>query len=193
MPFVSISEIRNGMAFRHQNDIWAVISFQQVKQARSAGFYRVKMRSLNTGKIVENSFNSSVKIDEVRVERRVYQFSYVSGDALVLMNTDTWEEIQIPMDAVPGHELLLDADNCEVLFNTADDQVLSVEIPKQIVREIAYTEPGVKGDTATNTLKPAKVEGINGQVEVRVPLFINIGDKIKIDTESRKYMERVKS
>jgi len=193
MAFVSISEIRNGMAFRHNNDIWSVIQFQQVKQARSAGFYRVKMRSLNTGKIVENSFNSSVKIDEIRVERRIYQFSYLNGDAIVFMNTETWEELQVQMDTVPNHEFLFEGDNCEVLFNTADDLVLSVDIPKQIVREIAYTEPGVKGDTATNTMKPAQVEGILGKVEVRVPLFINIGDKIKIDTDSRKYMERVKS
>jgi elongation factor P len=97
------------------------------------------------------------------------------------------------MNTVPNHEFLFEGDNCDVLFNTADDLVLSVDIPKQIIREIAYTEPGVKGDTATNTLKPAQVEGILGNVEIRVPLFINIGDRIKIDTDSRKYMERVKS
>lgn len=193
MAFVSISEIRNGMAFRHNNDIYSVISFQQVKQARSAGFYRIKMRSLNTGKIIENSFNSNVKIEEIRVERRVYQFSYLNGDAIVFMNTDTWEELQIEKSAVPNHEFLFEGDNCEVLFNTADDLVLSVDIPKQIIRDIAYTEPGVKGDTATNTFKPAQVEGILGKVEIRVPLFINIDDKIKIDTDTRKYVERVKS
>ncbi len=181
------------MAFRHNNDLYSVISFQQVKQARAAGFYRVKMRSLNSGKIIENSFNSSVKIDEVRVENRIYQFSYVNGDSLVFMNTDTWEELQVPMDSVPSHEFLVEGDNCGVLFNTADEAVLSVEIPAQIEREISYTEPGMKGDTATNTLKPAQVVGIKGPVDIRVPLFINIGDKIKIDTDAREYMGRVKS
>jgi elongation factor P len=192
MASVYISEIRNGMAFRHNNDIYSVISFQQVKQARSSGFYRVKMRSLNTGKIIEQSFNSGVKLDEIRVERRQYQFSYVNGDNLVFMNTETWEQVEMPMETVPGYEWLIEGDVCEVLFNTADDAVLSVDIPTHVEREISYTEPGLRGDTATNTLKPAKVQGIMGDVEVRVPLFINIGDKIKIDTANKEYVSRIK-
>lgn len=184
-----MSDIRNGLTFRYKNDIYSVVEFQQVKNARSAGFYRVKMKSLTTGRILDDTFNSNAKIEDIRIERRTYQYSFDEGANLVFMDTDTWEQIPISKELVPNTDLLIEGENVDVLFNTADDQILSVELAQYVVREITYTEPGIKGDTATNTLKPATVQG---GAEVRVPLFVNIGDKIKVDTAARAYVERVK-
>lgn len=186
----NISDIRNGLTFKYNSDIFSVVSFQHVKQGRGAAFVRVKMKSLNTGKVIENTFNSSAKIDDIRVERRKYQYLYEDGDALVLMDTESYEQINIDKVRIDNVDLIAEGEMVEVLFNTDDDSPLTIEIAKFVIREITYTEPGLKGDTATNTLKPAKLAS---GAEIRVPLFINIGDKIKIDTESRSYVERVKA
>jgi elongation factor P len=186
---INISDIRNGLAFRYRDDIYSVVSFQQVKQARSAGFYRVKMKSLSSGKTLEDTFNSNVKLDDIRVERRTYEFSYNEGDNMVFMDTETWEQIPIAKVRIPDQDLLIEGESVDVLFNTADDNILTVELPQSVERVVEYTEPGIKGDTATNTLKPATVEG---GAEIKVPLFVNIGDKIKVNTADRKYVERVK-
>ena len=185
----SISDIRNGMTIRYKDDIYSVVEFQQVKQARAAGFYRVKMKSLTTCRVIEDKFNSGSSLDDIRVERRTYQFSYDEGTSFVFMDTDTWEQIYIEKSRIESPEFLKEGENVDVLFNTADDTILTVELAPMVIREITYTEPGLKGDTATNTLKPATVEG---GAEVRVPLFINIGDKVKIDTATKEYKERVK-
>jgi elongation factor P len=185
----SISDIRNGLTFRYNNDIWSVIGFQHVKMGRGAAFVRVKMKSLTTGKVVENSFNNSAKLEDIRIERRQYQFLYEEGDTLIFMETETYEQIPIKKEMIENLDLLKEGEMVEVLFNTEDDMPLTIDIPQHVVREITYTEPGLKGDTATNTLKPATIET---GAEIRVPLFINIGDKIKIETASRSYVERVK-
>ncbi len=185
----STSDIRNGLTFRYNDDIYTVVGFQHVKMGRGSAFVRVKMKSLTTGKVIENSFNSSAKIDDIRVERRKFQYLYDEGVTLVFMDTDTYEQININKDMIAAMDLLMEGEMVEVLFNTQDDMPLTVEMPQYVIREVTYTEPGVKGDTATNALKPAMV---SSGAEVKVPLFINIGDKIKIDTESKSYIERVK-
>lgn len=185
-----ISDIRNGLCFRYNSDIYSVVGFQHVKMGRGAAFVRVKMKSLTTGKVIENSFNGSAKLEEIRVERRVYQYLYSDGESLVFMNNETFEQIFLPETSIDGMDLLEEGDTVEILLNAQDETPLTVELPKHVVREITYTEPGLKGDTATNTLKPAT---ISSGAEIRVPLFINIGDKIKVDTSSRSYVERVKS
>lgn len=186
----NISNIRNGLAFKYNNDIYSVVSFQHVKQGRGAAFVRVKMKSLTSGKVIENSFNGSAKINEIRVERRKYQYLYEDGEMLVFMETSTYEQVSIAKTMIDAIDLLLEGDMVEVLFNTEDDSPLTVDLPTSVIREITYTEPGIKGDTATNTLKPATVES---GAEIRVPLFINIGDKVKINTSDKSYQERVKS
>ncbi len=185
----STSDIRNGLTFRYNGEIYSVVSFQHVKMGRGSAFVRVKMKSLSTGKIIENSFNSSAKIDDIRVERRKFQYLYDDGITLVFMDTDTYEQININKEMIEALDLLVEGEMCEVLFNTQDDTPLTVDMPQYVIREVTYTEPGVKGDTATNALKPATV---SSGAEIKVPLFINIGDKIKIDTSSKSYMERVK-
>ena len=183
------SDIRNGLCFRYNGDIWSVVGFQHVKMGRGSAFVRVKMKSLTTGKIIENSFNSSAKIDDIRVERRKFQYLYDDGNALVFMDNDTYEQIYLDKVMIDAIDLLQEGETVEILFNTSDDSPLTVDMPQYVIQEITYTEPGIKGDTATNTLKPATVAS---GAEVRVPLFINIGDKIKIDTATKSYMERVK-
>lgn len=183
------ADIRNGFCFKYNSDIWSVVEFQHVKVGRGGAFSRIKMKSLTSGKVVENTFNNSAKFDEVRVERRGYQFLYVEGNDLVFMDTESFEQINLAKVMVDGFDLLAEGETVEILVNTEDERPLTVEMPQYVVREITYTEPGLKGDTATNTLKPAT---ISTGAEIRVPLFINIGDKVKINTESRSYMERVK-
>lgn len=185
-----ISDIRNGLCFRYNSDIYSVVEFQHVKMGRGAAFVRVKMKSLTSGKVIENSFNGSAKLEEIRVERRVFQYLYADGDSLVFMNNETFEQIYLQREVIESNDLLEEGDTVEILINAQDETPLTIELPKHVVREVTYTEPGLKGDTATNTLKPATV---SGGAELRVPLFINIGDKVKIDTASRSYVERVKS
>ncbi|MEM7654982.1 MAG: elongation factor P [Bacteroidota bacterium] len=185
----NISDIRNGLTFRYKSDIYSVTGFQHVKMGRGAAFVRVKMKSLTTGKVIEDTFNNSSKIDEIRVERRKYQYLYQDGEMLVLMDQETYEQIMINSNMIDAMDLMEEGETVEVLFNTNDNNPLTVEMAQHVIREITYTEPGLKGDTATNTLKPATV---NTGAEIRVPLFINIGDKVKIDTSSKSYVERVK-
>ncbi len=185
----NMSDIRNGLTFRQNGDTWSIVEFQHVKQGRGAAFVRCKIKSLTSGKVIEQNFNKASKIDEIRVERRKYQYLYVEGESLVFMNTETYEQVNIPGAMVEGQDLLEEGEFVEVLFNTEDEQPLTIDLPQYVIREITYTEPGLKGDTATNTLKPAT---LNSGAEVKVPLFINIGDKIKIDTASKSYMERIK-
>lgn len=184
------SDIRNGLTFRYNGDIYTVVSFQHVKMGRGGAFFRVKMKSLTTGKVIENSFNSGEKIEDIRVERHQFQYLYEEGENLVFMNTETYDQVHIGKQMIDALDLLLEGEMVEVLFNTEDDTPLTVDMPQHVIREVTYTEPGLRGDTATNTLKPAT---LNSGAEVRVPLFINIGDKVKIDTASRAYIERVKS
>ena len=182
------SDIRKGMTFKHNGDIFTVVEFQHVKQGRGAGFYRVKMKSLTTGRVLENNFTQHDRIDDIRVERHEYQYSFQEGDFLVFMNMETWEQLRLEQHRIDAIDLLLEGDICEILFNTADNTPLTIEQPPNVIREVTYTEPGLKGDTATNTLKPATVEG---GAEIKVPLFITTGDNVKIATATKSYMERI--
>lgn len=184
-----IADIRKGFTYRENGEIWTIIDFQNVQVGRGAGFCRVKKRSLGSGKTVEDKYGTSDNFTEVRVERREYQYSYKEGDQLVLMNTEDFNTINLNAAAIEGLEFLTEGDNVEVLVDTDGDIPLTVDIPTTVDRVVTYTEPGLAGDTATRTLKPATIEG---GAEVRVPLFVNIGDKIRVNTESREYVERVK-
>ncbi|MEO0583696.1 MAG: elongation factor P [Bacteroidota bacterium] len=189
-----ISDLRKGLCIRYNGDIYTVLETQHVKKARGAASMRAKIKSLTSGKIIENNFQASANIEVIRVERHKYQYSYQDGDSLMFMHLETFEQIPIGQKLIDNVELMLEGDEVDVLINTENDSPLTVEMPQYVIREIIYTEPGLKGDTATNTLKPAKVESAINQdgAEIRVPLFINTGDKVKIDTASKSYMERMK-
>lgn len=183
------SEIRNGLCIHHNNDIYSVVEFQHVKPGKGAAFVRTKLKSVTTGKVLDNTFPAGHKIDIVRVERRNFQYLYEDDDSYHFMNNDTFEQIGIKKDFVEHAAFLKEGMIVEILFQTPEEIPLLVELPQHVEMEITYTEPGVKGDTATNATKPATVES---GAEVRVPLFINSGDRIKIDVANRSYVERVK-
>jgi elongation factor P len=173
----------------YNNDIFSVIEFLHVKPGKGAAFVRTKLKSLTTGKVLDNTFPAGHKIDEVRVERRVFQFLYDDDMGYHFMNNETYEQVMLQEEMLPQPDLLKEGMNIDVLYHAEKEIPLTVEMPQYVELEVTYTEPGVKGDTATNTLKPATVET---GAEVRVPLFINQGDIIKIECASGNYMERVK-
>ncbi len=185
----STSDIRKGLCIRYNHDIFKIIEFLHVKPGKGPAFVRTKLKSVTTGKVIDNTFSAGHKIEDVRVETRSYQFLYAEGETYHFMNTDDYNQITLEENSLDAPGLLKEGEVVKVLFNTEDSMPLSVEMPASVILEVSYTEPGVKGNTATNATKPAKVET---GAEVNVPLFINEGDKIKIDTEKGAYMERVK-
>lgn len=183
------SDIRNGLCINYNNDIYYVVKFQHVKPGKGNAFVRTKLKSMTSGKVVDYTFQAGHKIDPVRVERRIYQFLYNDDSGFHFMNNETYDQIAIQKEMISRPEFLKEGDNLEILFHAEKELPLTVEMPQYVILEVTYTEPGAKGNTATNTLKPATVET---GAEVKVPLFINQGDKVKINTESGDYMERVK-
>ncbi|MBP1224445.1 elongation factor P [Flavobacterium sp. 1355] len=185
----STSDIRNGLCIKFNHDIYKIIEFLHVKPGKGPAFVRTKLRSLTTGKVLDNTFSAGHKIDDVRVETHTYQFLYAEGDEFHFMNAETFEQISLNKSILDAPGLLKEGTNVMVQVNTETDLPLSVDMPASIILEVTYAEPGVKGNTATNATKSATVET---GATVNVPLFINEGDKIKIDTASGSYMERVK-
>ena len=183
------ADFRNGLCFNYNGDPWKIESFLHVKPGKGPAFVRTKIRNLNTGRLLENTFTSGVKIDVIRIENRKYQFLYANGNDYYLMNNDDYEQIIMQKDSIDNVQFLKEGDNVEVLFHADKGIPLSSQVPSHVLLEILFTEPGVKGNTATNTFKPAKTET---GADIQVPLFINEGDRIKIDTEKGSYIERVK-
>lgn len=185
----STADIRNGLCIKFNNDIFKIVEFLHVKPGKGPAFVRTKMKSVTTGKTLDNTFSAGHKIDVVRVETHTFQYLYNEGNDYHFMNTETFEQITLDKNILDAPELLKEGTNVMVQINTETDSPLSVDMPASIVLEVTYTEPGVKGNTATNATKPATVET---GAQVNVPLFINEGDKIKIDTASGSYIERMK-
>ena len=182
------ADISNGMCFRMDSHIWKVIEFLHVKPGKGPAFVRTKLKNLNNGKIVDHTFNSGFKIDTVRIETREYQFLF-KDDQYNFMNMEDFEQIGIPELMINAPKFLKEGMKCIVLFNTEDEQPMSCDLPSLVEFEITYTEPGLRGDTATNAMKPATLDV---GVEVRVPLFIEVGDRIRVDTASGQYHDRLK-
>ncbi|MBV6652330.1 MAG: elongation factor P [Mameliella sp.] len=183
------SDIRKGMCLEHNNDIFAIIEFQHVKPGKGAAFVRTKIKSLTSGKVLDHTFSAGHKVHEVRVERRKFQYLYSDDMGFHFMNNETYEQVALNDKIVEHADFLKEGMEVDIIYHAEKELPLTMEMPQYIILEITYTEPGVKGDTATNAMKPATVET---GAEVRVPLFINQGDKVKIETESGSYMERVK-
>jgi elongation factor P len=183
------ADFRNGLCIQHNGDPWKIESFQHVKPGKGPAFVRTKIRNLNTGRLLENTFTSGVKIEVIRIENRKYQFLYAEGNDYHLMNLDDYEQIMLQKEFIENVEFLKEGENVNVLFHADKGLPLSADLPAHVTLEITKTEPGVKGNTATNTFKPATTES---GADIQVPLFINEGDKIKIDTVKGAYLERVK-
>lgn len=185
----STSDIRNGLCIRYNNDIYKVTEFLHVKPGKGPAFVRTKLKSVTTGKVVENTFSAGHKIDDVRVETHKFQFLYQDGEFYHFMNTEDYTQIRLLESALDTPGLLKEGEVVTVVINSEDNMPLSVEMPPSVILEVTQTEPGVKGNTATNATKPATVET---GAEVKVPLFINEGDKIKVETDKGLYKERIK-
>jgi elongation factor P len=186
----STADFRNGLVIEFNNDLYTIVQFQHVKPGKGPAFVRTKLKNLKTGRVIDNTFSSGVKVNVARVERRPYQYLYKDDMGYYFMHLETFEQIHVNEDLIDNHEFLKEGVNVEVVVHADTETVLSVDLPQFVVMKIIYSEPGLKGDTATNTLKQAKVE--NGAT-IMVPLFVNTGDNIRIDTRDRSYVERVKS
>ena len=187
---INSQDIKNGTCIRLDNRLYFCIEFLHVKPGKGNTFMRTKLKDVVDGRVLERRFNIGEKLEDVRVERRPYQFLYAEGDDNIFMNQETYEHIPTAKDLVTGVECMKEGDTVEVVSDASTETVLFAEMPVKTVLKITYTEPGLKGDTATNTLKPATVET---GATVRVPLFINAGELIEVDTRDGSYVGRVKA
>ena len=185
----STSDIRNGLCIKYNHDIYKIIEFLHVKPGKGPAFVRTKLKSVTTGKVIDNTFSAGHKIEDVRVETHKFQYLYADGDTYHFMNTEDYNQITLEKNSLDAPGLLKEGEVVTVIINSEDQMPLSVDMPASVILEVASTEPGVKGNTATNATKPAVVET---GAEVMVPLFINEGDKIRIETEKGTYKERIK-
>ena len=169
--------------------LYFCIEFLHVKPGKGNTFMRTKLKDVVNGYVLERRFNIGEKLEDVRVERRPYQFLYKEGDDYIFMNQETYDQIPIMHDLITGVDYMKEGEIVEVVTDASTETVLFAEVPTKVKLKITYTEPGLKGDTATNTLKPATVET---GAEVRVPLFVNEGETIEVDTRDGSYVGRVK-
>ena len=183
------ADIRNGLCINFNNELCTIVEFQHVKPGKGGAFIRTKLKNIKTGKVIPNTFQSGAKIDIQRVERRPYQFLYKDDSGYNFMHSETFEQVNIPSEIINAPQFLKEGQSAEIVFHADTETPLYCELPAFVELLITYTEPGLRGDTATNTLKQAKVET---GATVNVPLFINEGEKIKVDTRTNTYSERVK-
>ena len=171
------------------NKIFTFIDLQHFKRGTVNTVMRTKLKNVTTGRVLDRTFQVGFKLEDVRIERRPYQFLYQDGAEYIFMNQETFEQAPIAKEAITGVEYMKENDIVEVVTDTTDGTVLFAEMPVKTVLRITHSEPGIKGDTATNTTKPATLET---GVIVRVPLFINEGELIQVDTRDGSYLQRVK-
>lgn len=186
----STADFRNGLCILHNGELYTIAEFQHVKPGKGPAFVRTKLRNVKTGRILTNTFTSGVKIEIQRVERRQYQYLYSDGDIFHFMNTENFEQTFLDKSLIPAPDLLKEGQEVTIAYHGETDSPILCDMPAYVVLEVTYTEPGERGNTATNTFKDATVET---NTIVKVPLFINTGDKIKVDTRTGAYSERVKS
>jgi len=186
----STADFRNGLVIEYNNDLYTIVQFQHVKPGKGPAFVRTKLKNIKTGRVLDNTFSSGTKVNVARVERRPYQYLYKDDMGYYFMHLETYEQIHVEEHIIDYPEFLLDGTNVEVVVHADTENILSVELPQFVVLEVIYSEPGLRGDTATNTLKQVKVQT---GASIMVPLFVNTGDKIKIDIANKAYIERIKS
>jgi elongation factor P len=185
----STGDIRNGMIIKLDGSLYSVVEFGQNKTARAAAKVWAKLKGVDNNRSIEHTWNSGDNIYPVRVERRPYQYLYKDEGGFNFMDTATFEQILLPESTIERPELYKDGQDCFILVNTETEVPMSVELPPNVVLRVTYSEPGLKGDTATRTLKPATVET---GATVMVPLFVDENELIRVDTKTGAYVERVK-
>jgi len=185
----STADFKNGLCIEFNNDLYTIIEFQHVKPGKGPAFVRTKLKNINTGKVVDNTFTAGVKVTTARIEHRPHQFLYKDDMGYHFMDSNTFEQINLQEDHISAAHLLKDGQEVEIIYHEETETPLSVALPQFVILNITYTEPGLRGDTATNATKPATLET---GAEVQVPLFIDQGETIKVDTRTNSYSERVK-
>ena len=186
---INSQDIKKGVAVRMDGGIWVCIDFQHRKPGKGNTIMNVKLKNVTDGRVLERRFNIGEKLEDVQITRRPYQYLYKEGEDYIFMNQETYDQTPIPADLVTGVEFMKESDIVEVVSDADTDTVLYAEMPVKTVLRITHSEPGIKGDTATNTLKPATLET---GVEIRVPLFIEEGELVQVDTRDGSYIQRVK-
>ena len=187
---INAQDIKIGTAIRMDGKLYFCIDFLHVKPGKGNTFMRTKLKDVVNGYVLERRFNIGEKLEDVRVERRPYQFLYMEGEDYIFMNQETFDQVPISKEMITGVDFLIEGMVIDVVSDATTETILYGELPTKVQLKITYTEPGLKGDTATNTLKPATVES---GAEVRVPLFVNEGETIEIDTRDGSYVGRVKA
>ena len=183
------ADIKNGLVIEFNHDLFSVIEFQHVKPGKGPAFVRTKLKSITTGKVIDNTFSAGHKITTARIERRPYQFLYSDDMGFHFMDTSTYEQIAVQENLINAPKFLKDGQEVEILFHTEEEKILGCELPQHVIMKITFAEPGVKGNTATNATKNATVET---GATIQVPLFIDEGEVVKINTADGTYVERVK-
>jgi elongation factor P len=180
------NDLKNGTVLKIDGQLWTVIEFQHVKPGKGPAFVRTKLKNVLSGKTVDRTFNAGLKVETATVDRRDMQYSYLDGDMYVFMDTSTWEQTNVPGDLVgDSRDFLVEGQDVVLAFH--EGTVLFVELPPSVILTIANTEPGLQGDRSSGGTKPATLE--TGR-EIQVPLFLETGTKVKVDTETGKYKER---
>ena len=186
---INSQDIKKGVCIRMDGKLYFCIDFLHRKPGKGNTIMNVTLKDVVNGGVIEKRFNIGEKLEDVRVERRPYQYLYKDGDDLVFMNNETFEQININPSLVNGVNFLKESENVEVVVDSSTETVLYADVPVKVHLQITWTEPGLKGDTATNTLKPARVET---GAEIRVPLFIEEGEIVEVDSRDGSYLGRVK-
>lgn len=184
---ISTADFRNGMCIEYNNKLCTIVEFQHVKPGKGGAFVRTKLRDIKTGRVVDYTFNAGTKFDSVRLETKKMQFLYSDGTDFNFMDMSSFEQLSIPAETVGSAANWL-KENDEATLMYAGDELISIEPPMFVELEVAETEPGFKGDTATNTTKPATLET---GVTIQVPTFVEIGDVLQIDSRDGRFVKRV--
>ena len=183
------ADIRNGLCIEFNNDLYVITEFLHVKPGKGPAFVRTKMKSVTNGKVLDNTFSAGHKIDEVKVTTRKFQYLYEDDNGFHFMNNEDFSQIYLDKEMIENAQFMKAGEEVTIILKEADESPLSAEIPPTVYLDVIEADPGVKGNTATNALKNAIVET---GARVMVPLFIEAGDKIKVNTEDGSYLERVK-
>lgn len=187
MPAITTNDLKNGITLNIDNTLYTVVEFQHVKPGKGGAFVRTRLRNLRTGNMLDRTFNAGVRVEQAILQKRDMQFVYRDGDDYVFMDTGTYDQVNInPVALGEASDYLIE--NAVAIIATYADEIVSVEIPASVELEIANTEPGLQGDRVSGARKPATLQ--TGKT-IQVPLFINVGDRVKVDTRSGEYVTRV--
>ena len=186
---INSQDIKKGTAIRMDGGIWVCIEFQHRKPGKGNTVMNTKLKNVTDGRVLDRTFQVGLKLEDVRIERRPYQYLYKEGEDYIFMNQETYDQAPIAKDLVTGVDFMKESDIVEVVSDADTETMLFAEMPVKTVLRVTHSEPGIKGDTATNATKPATLET---GVEIRVPLFINEGDLVQVDTRDGSYLQRMK-